>query len=588
MIFKSPVFVVLLLFALPLQGKTLVEVGYEAGDIDLETALIYQLQSLRDPAALPAQYRELDLRPYCGTPQLVQALNAIPQFGANYRQRLGKIVQRRPVREFEARSPSGRFLLHYDTSGSEAVAADDADGNGTPDYIDLAAVILDSIWSFEVDSLGYNPPPSDLGLNGDEYDVFFTDLGRGAAYGFTYPEQRGATTYSYLELDNDYTNSVYQQTRGLDALRVTIAHEFHHALQFGYYQGNDGIWWQESTSTWMEEVAYPEIDDYLQYLPSFFKSPQRAVNSGSRLGPDFHIYGSAIFSHFLDQRYSRQLNRLIWEELARRSSARLEHFDRAIRPVEPGGLGVVIGEFAVWNYFTNSRIEGLAYEDEFYAEGSKYPQVPTREIKVDEERATWRDSSDLDATGSDYLRIRPQLRSGGVTITFDPRRGDWRRHLLLIGSSGVEIRLVAEPTLRVAGWDRYDEVVLVVSSAENAGFAYDYQFEVVFDPDLTDLMPAAATLLQPNYPNPFRPIEHQQTRLVFDLAAPSTETRLSIFTAAGERVWQVDLGSRPARIGHVALWDGRNLLGKFVAAGVYHLILETDDHRVQRSLAVVR
>ena len=125
---------------------------------------------------------------------------------------------------------------------------------------------------------------------------------------------------------------------GHDALRVTIAHEFHHAVQFGYYQGNDGIWWQESTSTWMEEVAYPEIDDYLQYLPSFLGVPHRALNSGGRLGSDFHIYGTSIFSHFLDQRYNREVNRLIWEELARRASARLEHFDRALRAVETRAL----------------------------------------------------------------------------------------------------------------------------------------------------------------------------------------------------------------------------------------------------------
>ena len=36
---------------------------------------------------------------------------------------------------------------------------------------------------------------------------------------------------------------------------MTIAHEFHHAIQFGYYANFDGSWWQESTSTWMEEVA---------------------------------------------------------------------------------------------------------------------------------------------------------------------------------------------------------------------------------------------------------------------------------------------------------------------------------------------
>ena len=108
-----------------------------------------------------------------------------------------------------------------------------------------------------------------------------------------------------------------------------------------------------------------------------------------------HTYGSAIFSHFLDQHYGphleplireelgqyspdlialrarSHLNRLIWEELKERKSVDLDHFDRVIRQVEPGGLGVVMGEFAVWNYFTNNR-----YRGEYYAEGDKYPDRP--------------------------------------------------------------------------------------------------------------------------------------------------------------------------------------------------------------------
>ncbi len=570
-----------LFLALPLQAKTSIETAYESGELDLATALIYQVQSLRAPDALPTAYRQTHTRALCGTPQLVQAVNAIPQLDADDQRRLGKLVQRRPNKQQETLSLSGRFLLHYDTEGSEAVPTEDLDGNGVSDYIDLAAVILDSTWILEIDELGYDAPPSDNGLNGDEYDVYFSDLGRGAAYGFTYPEESGNTTYSYLELDNDYTNSIYQQTKGKDALRVTIAHEFHHAIQFGYYQGNDGIWWQESTSTWMEEVAYPHVDDYLQYLPSFLDVPHRALNSGSRLG-GFHIYGTSIFSHFLDQRYGREVNLQIWEELARRSSARLEYFDHAIRQVEPGGLGGAIGQFGIWNYFTGPR-----YQQGFYAEGGKYSTVPTRDITLSESLAV-RDSSDLDATGSDYLRLEPQLRSGGVTITFDARRGNFNRNLLLIGRDSTEVRPINAPTVRIVGWDQYDEIVLVISSAENSGFAYDYLYGVEFDPDLTDAPPALATELRPNYPNPFHPGEHQQTRLVFDLISPSAETHLSIFSTTGDLVWQQDLGTRAAREGHAAIWDGRNLSGKLVSTGVYYLLLETDGRQTTRSLAVVR
>ena len=574
-------FALFLLTAPALHSKTLIEAAYDAGEIDLETALIYQLQSLRDPDQLPNQYRQTHTRPLCGTPQLLQASQAASHLGPDYRRRLNKLVQYRPSRQQEYRSPAGRFLLHYDTAGSEAVPAEDVDGNGIPDYIDLAATVLDSTWVLEIDELGYDPPPSDNGLDGDEFDVYFGDIAPGGYYGWTVPEQAGNTTYSYLELDNDFTNDVYRQTRGHDALRVTIAHEFHHAVQFGYYQGYDGVWWQESTSTWMEEVAYPEIDDYLQYLPSFLGVPHRALNSG-RHRSNFHIYGSSIFSHFLDQRYNREVNRLIWEELARRASARLEHFDRALRAVEPGGLGVVVGQFAVWNYFTGHR-----HRDDYYAEGFKYSTVRPKVIEIAADKAV-RDSSYLDATGSDYLLLQPALRPGGVTFTFDAHRGYFIRQLLLIGPQGVDIRQVSDPTFRIVGWDQYDEVVVVVSSAENAGFAYHHLYRVEYSPELTDTPAALATALGPTYPNPFRPDLHQKTHLIFDLATPSTQTRVAIFSPSGDLVWLQVLGAHAAREGHAVAWDGRNIAGKLVGTGVYHVMLETDGQRLTRSLAVIR
>ena len=519
----------------------------------------------------------------CGTPYLLQAMDAASE-PSTETQRL-KLVQRRST-QHSLLTPSGHFRVHYDTEGSDAVDPTDDDANGIPDYIDLAATVLDSTWELEVEQLGYNPPPSDNGLGGgEEYDVYVIDLGHGGCgfstpiYGCAYRGSSNAVTHSHLEIDNNFTDPSYVQTRGLDALRVTIAHEFHHAIQFGYYADREGSWWQESTSTWIEEVAYPHIDDYLQYLPHFLSIPHRALNSNANTS---HTYGSAIFSHFLDQHYGRDLNRLIWEELKERQSVNLDHFDRVIRRVEPGGLGVAIGEFAVWNYFTGRR-----HRRGFYAEGDKYPLVPTHDLAV-AAKAVVRDSSLLDATGSNYLRLAPQLRPGGVTLAFESSRGAWRRHLLLIAPDSIAVRPVAEPAVRVIDWDQYEEIVLVISSAEDHGVAYPYQVSVEFDPDLTDARAALATLFEPSYPNPFRLGQHQQTRLVFDLASPSTQTRLSIFSTNGDLVWWKDLGPRAARENHMVPWDGRNAAGKFVASGVYHLFLEADGQTALHSLAVVR
>ncbi|MXY81036.1 MAG: hypothetical protein F4Y91_02915, partial [Gemmatimonadetes bacterium] len=76
--------------------------------------------------------------------------------------------------------------------------------------------------------------------------------------------------------------------------------------------------------------------------------------------------------------------------------------------------------------------------------------------------------------------------------------------------------------------------------------------------------------------------------LVFDLASPSTQTRLSIFSTNGDLVWSKDLGPRAARENHMVPWDGRNAAGKFVASGVYHLVLEADGQTALHRLAIVR
>jgi len=544
----------------------------------LTLAIGILISTVNNHAETPTQHTPTALR--CGTPHVLQALDAAAALGPEHL-RL-KLVQYRRTAQHSLLTPSGHFRVHYDTEGRHAVAPTDDDNNSIPDYIDLAATVLDSIWVLEVEQLGYNPPPSDNGLGGgDEYDVYVVDI-EGGYYGFTHPAATTATTASYIRIDNDFTDPGYQQTRGLDALRVTIAHEFHHAIQFGYYAPGAGNWWQESTSTWMEEVAYPHIDDYLQYLTHFLSFPQRALNSGPY--GSYHTYGSAIFSHFLDQRYGRELNRLIWEELGQHQGVHLDHFDRVLRQVEPGGLGVAMGEFAVWNYFTDDR-----YQSAYYAEGNKYPTVPTRDLTVAAE-AVVRDTSLVDATGSVYLRLQPQLRPGGVDLFVDANQGVWRRHLLLVGPDSVSVQLVSEPTVRITSWDQFDEIVLVATSAERTGSAYQHFLAAQFDPNLTDPdQPAAlATLLKPNYPNPFRLGHHPHTRLAFDLAFPSRETRLALFTASGALVWEQDLGERAARENHAVLWDGRNLAGNFVASGIYHLLLEADGTAAKRTIAVLR
>ena len=569
--------------ARPAPATTLIEQAREAGVLSVKTALLYQVYQVRDPRALPPEYREDRPPSLCGTPALVAAHSARESLSPAYRQSLAKALARPSLSEVHV-TPSGRFRIHYDRTGQRGVDPADSDANGVPDYVDVVAAVADSVWRVEIDFLGYDPPPSDQGLGGgNEYDLYIVDLGRLRNYGFTTPEGTGRAIHSYIELDNDYADLIYTQTRGLDALRVTMAHEFFHAIQFGYYPGGDGIWWQEASSTWMEEVAYPEMDDYLQYVAAFLRHPERALDSDTGASTDYHKYGASLFAHFLDQRFARGLIRSIWEELRARSSAQMEHFDRAIRRETDANLAAAMSEFAVWNYFTGTRHQ----EGRFYREGYKYREGSPRSIHP-LAKTTVQDNGHLVHLSTAYIQLEPQLRTGGVVleITLGPGQ-QWDRQLLLVSRDGLEIRPVDRNPVLLAGWDRFDEVVLVLTVTEPAGSGYGYQVIAEYDPQFVD-EPAPLTFrLEQNFPNPFRPEVHGHTVFPFDLSEPSRNTRLSIYTAAGQLVQRFELGGKAARF-HTHRWDGSNAAGALAGSGIYYYVLEADDIRAKRTMALIR
>ena len=572
----------LLALVCPVGAATLIDQAYTNGRLDLATAQLYQAMEAREPESVPAELRGMPTRATCGTPALVTAVQFSRQLGDSYSQALAKVLAR-PSADYHVISPSRHFRIHYDISGSDGVDPEDTNANGYPDYVDAVAATLDSTWTLQVESLAFNAPPTDGILGGGpEYDVYIEDLGRGRYYGLTYPEGSGATTTSYLVIDNNYTDSIYRETRGLDALHVTVAHEFNHSIQFGYYQGSDGIWWQEATSTWMEDVAYPAVNDYLQYIASFLLNPEYALNSGA---PELHIYGAALFAHFLDQHYGRDLIRRIWAEIGARANANLDHFDRVVRTVAAGGMGTATSEFAVWNYFTGTR-----YRRGYYHEGDKYPTSKRVELQVG---STATDTALLhegtvDHLGSTFLSFQPQVQqSGGIRIQLPPSQGQWLAKVLLVSRDSVEVHQVTGNAALVPSWSQYTNVVVVLTETDLDGWAFPYSLSVTYDPDLIDAPPPEALALGPSFPNPFLPDQGGLATIPFDLSQASLAGSLSIYSADGNLVWQRQLGQRAAR-SFVEEWDGGNSAGRPVSSGVYYCVLQTDHGKAVRTMAVVR
>ena len=158
-------------------------------------------------------------------------------------------------------------------------ASDDA---ATQAFVDDVFASTATVWSVEIDRLGYRKPKSDasstatnpLNANG-LIDIYVKDLPSGL-YGYCTtddptafdPTASNLDVSAYCVLDNDYSPAEFPGVAsGLPALQVTAAHEFFHAVQFAYNAFQDS-WLLESTAAWVEDEAFDSVNDNYQYLRS--------------------------------------------------------------------------------------------------------------------------------------------------------------------------------------------------------------------------------------------------------------------------------------------------------------------------------
>ncbi len=87
-----------------------------------------------------------------------------------------------------------------------------------------------------------------------------------------------------------------------------------------------------------------------------------------------------------------------------------------------------------------------------------------------------------------------------------------------------------------------------------------------------------ATILLPNYPNPFNP----ETWIPYHLS-DATDVQITIYDTKGALVRELDLGYLPAGYyadrAKAAYWDGRNANGESVASGIYFYQLRVSSSR---------
>ena len=260
-----------------------------------------------------------------------------------------------PVTDTSFVSPGGFFRIFYDNK-------EEAD---TPTYsIDSLALALDSVYNYEVNYIGFPPPPFSDGDN--KYDVYVQALGY--VYSYTTPETEtpaGSGKYtSYIEINNDYTDFY---TTGINAVRVSCAHEFDHAINLGnyvnrYFAGDEFFY--ELSATAMEHFVFATIKDYLQYLPSYFDNTSNSMAVNGTL----QEFGLGIWNIYLKDRFGFDIIKKEWELMP--TEVAMDCINDAVQDYG-SSLGAELNNFAVWMYFTNYRtVPGKYFEDASY-----YPLV---------------------------------------------------------------------------------------------------------------------------------------------------------------------------------------------------------------------
>jgi hypothetical protein len=181
-----------------------------------------------------------------------------------------------------------------------------ADGDGVPDYVEQILEIAEFSRAVEVapGPLGWQPPKPDAdGCGADpsqRSDLYLKQLGNQGYFGYESPDPgqgKSRSQYGYMVLDDDYARGEYGFAEPLDAARVTFAHEFNHLLQQRYDSFQD-TWLFESTSVWVEEQVYPEINDYVNYVDAFASKPGAPITK-TRAADGLKIYGSGVWNHWL-------------------------------------------------------------------------------------------------------------------------------------------------------------------------------------------------------------------------------------------------------------------------------------------------
>jgi len=373
-----------------------------------------------------------------------------------------------------------------------------------------------------------------------------------------------------MTIDNDFQFVRPEKNRGLPGLRVTIAHELHHVIQIGDYgYWDEDAFFYEITSTWMEDVVYPEVNDYYNYLSAtwgHFRNPETPFTSSELI-----MYSRAIWGHFVSKRLGIDVMRETWENirLARPQTA----IDQTLRAHGMDFAGA-FAEWSLWNYFTGSR----ANPGKYYIDAAEYPLVLQSPVEF---TGTSRDvPGSLRSLGTHYT----QVQHGQDTMTVMMSNVDVAGTLLpSLPLLPYTLRL---RTARVD--DSYKLTPIgIYSKLDVTDMGLWSTWYVVRDSARPYIDPSSFSSERP-FPSPFRPA---RTPCVYLPVEELEQQRgaLYIFSASADIVREFPNASSTEHLGRqMFTWDGHLADGNIAPTGVYVFVIELPGRRVTGKIPLVR
>ncbi|MCX6828173.1 MAG: hypothetical protein NT002_02670 [candidate division Zixibacteria bacterium] len=571
--------------------------------------LIDQLNFVRGVGPHPASMDSVGALPHCGTTIGFQLFINRENFTGQNKIAAAQAVAR-PILPDSLASPASHFLIHYDHTNVYQPGIDTiGGGDGVPDFINKVADIADSVWWFEITHLGYPAPPKDNGYpsGGDSlYDIYIRDLGTkyyGQTQGDEGVDNQRAT--SFMEIDNDYNFFPYSN-RPLDAVRVTVAHEYFHAVHFGMdYTEYDGttleprLYWWEMSATWMEEMAYDGINDYYDYLPVFFDYPWVSLQDFTMSYPlQLHPYGAAVFPIFLTEKWDTVIVKNIWQKCRDYGVGPqfLRAADDAIYDISGNSyrLRDAMQEFSIWNLFTGSRAS-RAPAGYKYSEASNYPVIPDSAFFIRDHYpdtmiygspradSTWQAHVPQNVA-SNYLELRAiSLIPDTMVFRF---AGDnsadkyWNLSFVGFPINPGQVAVVQKraqvagglfdtiPSSVYGNWNRMYVIPTVTSIHQDAYPGSKHYTYIIFDSAAAD---TSKYQLLPPFPNPMK-VNSSEDFITFRVQRPVLPTQqaifnITIFDIAGEKVKELTANEGYEYL--LAEWKLDNGRGEKVAPGVY-------------------